>query len=94
MTKEQLAAMKKVPSCVELDQLDGTWEHVVFRVEHPVCIRSEGEDFYTLREARSCQRWLKKHAPQSEYANIQLPDSRNSRSQLRPVRHITVKRRA
>lgn len=68
MTEEQTAAIKKVPNCVELDGVDGTWEHVVFRVEHPVIIRSEGEDFYTQREANQCRRWLGKYAPGSKYA--------------------------
>ena len=72
MTSEQEKALAKVPACVELEQLDGTWEHVIYRVEHPVCIRSEGEDTYTRREALSCQRWLQKYAPQSEYAKVTL----------------------
>lgn len=70
MTKDQKKAMASVPSCVELEDMDGTWEHVVFRVEHPVWIRSEGGDFYTKREALQCQRWLQKYAPESEYAKM------------------------
>ena len=72
LTKEQERALREVPGCVELDQWEGSMSHLVFRVEHPVCLRSEGEDTYTRREALQCQRWLKKHAPHSEYAKVQL----------------------
>lgn len=68
MTNEQKKAFKRVPSCVGLDGWDGTWEHIVFNVEHPVCMYLEGEDTYTKREARYCQKWLLKYAPESEYA--------------------------
>lgn len=68
MTNDQKKAVDAVPSCVELEDMDGTFEHVVFRVEHVVIIYLEGEDFYTRREASSCARWLKKHAPKSQYA--------------------------
>lgn len=72
MTKEQLAAVKKLPSCVELEGADGTWEHVVYRAENPVINQIEGENFYTKREAKACQRWLQKFAPQSKYAQIDM----------------------
>lgn len=72
MTKDQANAIKKIPSCVELDEIDGTWEHYVYRVEHPVCLRTEGENTYTRREAIACQKWLRKYAPESEYAQVVL----------------------
>lgn len=68
MTSEQEEAVKTVPACVDLDQLDGTWEHIVFRVEHPVMLFKEGEDTYSRREANSCRKWLKKYAPESPYS--------------------------
>lgn len=68
LTREQEKAVSKIHHCVELEQMDGTWEHYVFRVEHPVCIWLEGERYYTLRETRACLNWLKKYAPESEYA--------------------------
>lgn len=69
-SKEQNAAFKKIPACVDTDQLDGTWDHVVFRVEHPIIMFAEnGEYFYTQREALACQKWLQKYASDSEYAN-------------------------
>jgi hypothetical protein len=68
MTPEQLKAVKSVPSCVDKSELDGTFEHVVFRVEHVVDLFLDGEDAYTKREARSCVSWLKKNAPHSDYA--------------------------
>ena len=71
LTPDQKRAMDKAPRCVDLEQVED-WGHVVFRVEHPVCLRSEGEDFYTRREALACQRWLKKFAPDSEYASASL----------------------
>jgi hypothetical protein len=70
MSPEQVKALRKVPRCVELEDLDGTWEHVVFRVEHVVMLRSEGEDFYTRREAEACRRWLAKHAASSKFATV------------------------
>lgn len=72
LTEEQLKAMNKVPDCVELEDMDGTWEHVVYRVEHPVIIRIEGEDFYTKREAISCRKWLENYAPNSKYAKAKF----------------------
>ncbi len=74
LTPAQLKAVDKVPDCVELEDLDDdTWNHVVFRVEHVVDVfQGDGEDFYTKREAKACQRWLKKHAPESEYSKVQL----------------------
>jgi hypothetical protein len=72
LTKEQEQALQKVPSCVELDDMDGTWEHVVYRVEHPVILRMEGEDFYSKREAISCCKWLEKFAPESKYAKAKF----------------------
>ena len=72
MTPEQAKAFRQVPRCVELEDLDGTWEHVVFRVEHVVSLRSEGEDFYTRREAEACRRWLAKHATGSKLATVSL----------------------
>jgi len=69
-TKTELNAIKRVPECVEMEGLDGTFDHVIFRVEHVVMIfREEGEDeFYSRKEANACLRWLRKYAPQSEYA--------------------------
>ena len=72
MDSKQKEAVRRVPRCVDMEHMDGTWEHVVFRVEHPVDVRSEGEDLYTLREARNCQRWLRQYAPESPYAGIIL----------------------
>jgi len=72
LTEEQTKALSKVPDCVGLEDMDGTWEHVVYRVEHPVMLRMEGEDFYTKREATSCRQWLEKFAPQSEYAKAKF----------------------
>jgi hypothetical protein len=70
MNYHEEKAVEAVPECVDLEQLDGTFEHVVFRVEHVVMIfREEGEDeFYSRKEANACFRWLKKYAPESEYA--------------------------
>ena len=72
MTPEQVKALRKVPRCVELEELDGTWEHVVYRVEHVVLLRSEGEEFYTRREAEACRKWLAKHATGSKLATVSL----------------------
>lgn len=69
---ERDKAVEAVPGCVELDGVDGTFEHVVFRVEHVVSLRSEGEDFYSLLEAKACQRWLRKYAPGSDFASCDL----------------------
>ena len=63
MTDKQKKALAKVPDCVDLDGLDGTFEHVVFRVEHVVDVfRDEGEDIYTAKEANACQKWLRMYA--------------------------------
>ena len=72
LTEDQLKAIAKIHDCVELEQIDGTWEHYVFRVEHPVCLWLEGERFYTKRETRACLNWLKTYAPESEYAGAKL----------------------
>jgi hypothetical protein len=72
MTPEQAKAFRQVPRCVELEDLDGTWEHVVFRVEHVVSLRSEGEEFYTRREAEACRKWLAKHAASSKFSTVSL----------------------
>lgn len=73
LTKEQQRAIEEIPFCVDLDQVDkDDWSQHVFRVEHPVDLRSQGEDFYTLREAKACQRWLDKYAPESDYCRVQL----------------------
>jgi hypothetical protein len=64
----ELQALKEVPDCVEMEGLDGTFEHVVFRVEHVVLIFEEGENWYTKLEASRCKKWLKKFAPESKYA--------------------------
>lgn len=73
LTEIQKQAVTKIPDCVDLDQVDeDDWSHFVFCVEHPVCLRSEGEDFYTKSEAKACQRWLKKYAPESEYSNVRF----------------------
>ena len=68
MTRQEQRAIDRVPSCVDLDQLDGGFAHVVHRVEHVVDLVLEGEDFYTRRDARACISWLAKHAPMSPYA--------------------------
>lgn len=72
MSPDQQAAFRKIPDCVDLDQLErgNEWSHAVFRVEHPVEMRISGEDSYTLREARACQKWLAKYAPESAYAKL------------------------
>ena len=69
MTRQEQKAIDSVPSCVDLEQLDGTFAHVVHRVEHVVDLAVEGEDSYTRREARACRAWLAKHAPMSPYSN-------------------------
>ncbi len=60
-------AIREIPECVELAGGED-WEHIVFRVEHPVCLYDEGEDFYSAEEAGECRRWLRKYAPKSPYA--------------------------
>lgn len=72
LSAAQINALRKVPCCVELEDMDGTWEHVVYRVEHPVILRMQGENFYTRREAVSCRKWLEKYAPESQYAQAKL----------------------
>lgn len=67
--KDFIRALDTVPFCVDTEGIeDGDMDHLIFRVEHPVCLRQEGEDFYTAAEARKCRKWLRKWAPQSEYA--------------------------
>lgn len=74
MTPKQLRAYHAVPQCVETDCLDqiDTFAHVTFRVEHPIELFTEGEDFCNKREAKACQNWLKKYAPHSKYASVKL----------------------
>ena len=66
LTPQQKTALRKAPSCVEMDELDGTWEHVVYRIEHPVCMQDD--DSYTPDEVNECKKWLRKYAPSSKYA--------------------------
>lgn len=69
MNKAEQKAVDNVPACVDLDQLDGTFSHVVFRVEHVVQMCIEGQDSYTQAEGRKCMRWLRRYAAWSEYAD-------------------------
>lgn len=70
LTADQHNAMKHIPECVELEDLDkvSTWQHVIYRVEHVVDVYEEGNDFYTRPEAVACRNWLAEYAPNSEYA--------------------------
>jgi hypothetical protein len=69
--KEQAAALLKIPDCVEVDGMDGTWEHVIFRVENVVFFYIKG-GFYTTNEAASCRAWLRKYAPRSIWARVKF----------------------
>jgi hypothetical protein len=63
-------ALKRVPACVECDDVaDGDMDHLIFRVEHVVDIRQDegSESIYSAAEARACRNWLKRFAPRSEY---------------------------
>jgi hypothetical protein len=66
--KKERKAIERVPRCVEMEDLDGTFEHVIFRVEHVVMTYQEERDFYTRLQADACRKWLQKYAPESEYA--------------------------
>ena len=64
------AALKKVPACVECDDVEpGDMDHLIFRVEHVVDIRQDegSESIYSAAEARACRAWLKRFAPRSQY---------------------------
>lgn len=71
MAADYAAALKRVPACVETDDVaDGDLQHLIFRVEHVVDIRQDegSESCYTAAEARACRNWLRKWAPKSQYA--------------------------
>ena len=71
MAADYAAALKRVPACVETDDVaDGDLRHLIFRVEHVVDIRQDegSEAVYTAAEARACRNWLRKWAPKSQYA--------------------------
>lgn len=72
MGRIEQKAIDKVPGCVDLDQLDGTFQHVVFRVEHVVQMCIEGQDSYTRAEGRQCIRWLNRYASDSEYTTARI----------------------
>jgi hypothetical protein len=69
--REQAEALLRIPDCVDVDDMDGTWENIVFRVEN-VVINYLKRGIYTTQEATSCRSWLRRYAPGSMYASVRF----------------------
>ena len=59
LTANQVQAVYELPSCVATDQLDGTWDHLVFRVQR--AINDYSSDGEKSNQVDACRAWLVKY---------------------------------